>query len=292
MQQMIRCPNCGSPNTPGQRFCGTCGANLPAGCPNCGAENEPDARFCGNCGAQLLGDYQQGDWGQQQDPMQQGGWGTPPGMQQQGGWNQPPQPPSPGMQQQAAWGQPPSPGLQQQAWGQPPQQPGGQRQGNWGQPAGMPRQNAWAPGAPGAQRKAPSSQGTYLIILLVVLLIGLGGFGYWAFYGSPPWQGSSSGSTSLSITGGPLFSPTSTEGSDTVSMAVTWETSDLSIGNVEYGIDTSYGSVSNWESNYVKSHSIEITGLDKDTSYHCRIVSKDKKGNEVTSNDISFKTPQ
>lgn len=280
MQQMIRCPNCGSPNTPGQRFCGTCGANLPAGCPNCGAENEPDARFCGNCGAQLLGDYEQGDWGQQQDTMQQqGGWGTPQSMQQQGGWNQPPQPPqSPGMPQQAAWGQ-------------SPQQPGMQRQGNWGQPGGMPRQNAWAPGVPAAPRTASSSQGTYLVILLVVLLIGLGGFGYWAFYGSPPWQGSS-GSTSLSITGGPLFSPTSPEGSDTVNMTVTWETSDLAIGNVEYGADTSYGSVSNWESNYVKSHSIEIVGLDKDTSYHCRIVSKDQKGNEVTSNDIGFKTPQ
>jgi hypothetical protein len=279
MQQIIRCPNCGSPNTPGQRFCGTCGANLPAGCPNCGAENDPDARFCGNCGAQLLGDFQQGDWGQQQSPVQQGGWGAPPGMQQQAGWNQPPQPPQP----------PQSPSMQQQGgWGQPPQPPGMQQQAGWGQPPGMQRQATWAPAAP---RSASSSQGTFLVILLVVLLIGLGGFGYWAFYGSPPWQGSSS-SSALSITGGPLFAPASAEGSDTVNMTITWETSDLAIGSVEYGTSTSYGSVSNWESNYVKSHSVEIVGLDKDSSYHCRVISKDKKGNQVTSNDVGFKTPQ
>jgi hypothetical protein len=132
----------------------------------------------------------------------------------------------------------------------------------------------------------------FLVIILVVLLIGLGGFGYWAFYGSPPWQGSSS-SSSFSITSGPLFVPAATdETSDTVDMTITWETDELTIGRVEYGSSTSYGSFSNWESNYVKSHSIILTGLDKDTSYHCRVVAKDKKGNEVTSNDVGFKTPQ
>ena len=37
MQQMTRCPNCGSPNAMGQKFCGICGAALTACCPNCGA---------------------------------------------------------------------------------------------------------------------------------------------------------------------------------------------------------------------------------------------------------------
>ncbi|MEJ2739707.1 MAG: zinc-ribbon domain-containing protein [Dehalococcoidia bacterium] len=274
MQQIIRCPNCGTPNTPGQRFCGACGANLPAGCPNCGAENDPGAKFCGNCGAQLLGDAQPGGWEQQPPDMQQGGWGIPAGMQQQGGWSQqpPPPPPPPPQQQPVGWGSPPPP--------PPPQQPGG-----WGQP----QQNAWAGTAP---RSSSSSHGTFLVIILVVLLIGLGGFGYWAFYGSPPWQGSSS-SSSLSITSGPLFVPAvSDETSDTIDMTITWETNELTIGSVEYGSSTSYGSVSSWESNYVKSHSIVLTGLDKDTSYHCRVVAKDKQGNEVTSNDVGFKTPQ
>lgn len=81
MQQIVNCPNCGSPNAPGQKFCGACGGQLPVGCPNCGAGIEPGARFCGNCGAQLPG--------MQQQP---GGWGQPPGgMQQQpGGWRQSP----------------------------------------------------------------------------------------------------------------------------------------------------------------------------------------------------------
>jgi hypothetical protein len=273
MQQIIRCPNCGTPNTPGQRFCGACGANLPAGCPNCGAENDPGAKFCGNCGAQLLGDVQQGGWEQQSPGMQQEAWGAPAGMQQQqSGWSQPVQSP------------PPPPPQQPGGWGQPRQQPG-----NWGQPMDMQRQGAWAGSAP---RSAPSSQGTFLVIILVVLLIGLGGFGYWAFYGSPPWQGSSSSST-LSITGGPLFVPSGPdESSDTVDMTITWETNELTIGSVEYGTSTSYGSVSNWESNYVKSHSIVLTGLDKDTSYHCRVIVKDKKGNQIESNNVGFKTPQ
>ena len=51
MQQVIRCPNCGSPNPPGQRFCNVCGANMASGCPNCGAPLDPASRFCGNCGA-------------------------------------------------------------------------------------------------------------------------------------------------------------------------------------------------------------------------------------------------
>src|SRR5438132_896161 len=47
------CPECGSENPAGKRFCGDCGTTLAAGCPACGAENPPDKRFCGDCGAPL-----------------------------------------------------------------------------------------------------------------------------------------------------------------------------------------------------------------------------------------------
>ena len=51
----MTCPACGTDASPGQRFCGECGASLAAGCPRCGTANPPGQRFCGECGAQLSG---------------------------------------------------------------------------------------------------------------------------------------------------------------------------------------------------------------------------------------------
>jgi len=65
------CPNCGKPLRPGAKFCGHCGATLPAAapplatgqqaappaaaqpgalCPHCGKPVRPGAKFCSNCG--------------------------------------------------------------------------------------------------------------------------------------------------------------------------------------------------------------------------------------------------
>lgn len=61
----IACPNCGKPLRPGAKFCGNCGATLPAGgaprpasqlapgevaCPHCGKPVRQGAKFCNNCG--------------------------------------------------------------------------------------------------------------------------------------------------------------------------------------------------------------------------------------------------
>ena len=97
MQQTGRCPSCGSPMAPGQRFCGACGAQLSANCSYCGVAINPGARFCLNCGAPV------GGGGPQQPPQ-------PGGYPQQPGWGQP-QPG--GYPQQPGWGQPQPP------WGQP-----------------------------------------------------------------------------------------------------------------------------------------------------------------------------
>lgn len=53
---MNSCPSCGGEVAPGQRFCGACGASLPAGCPRCGASAPSGQRFCANCGAPLTAD--------------------------------------------------------------------------------------------------------------------------------------------------------------------------------------------------------------------------------------------
>src|SRR5690349_3801753 len=49
----MRCPNCGSENPTGKRFCEDCGTPLADRCPRCGAETTAGKRFCGECGAPL-----------------------------------------------------------------------------------------------------------------------------------------------------------------------------------------------------------------------------------------------
>ncbi|MDP9340784.1 MAG: zinc-ribbon domain-containing protein, partial [Actinomycetota bacterium] len=47
------CPNCGTENRAGRKFCANCGGALAVACPSCGAANEPEDRFCGKCGSAL-----------------------------------------------------------------------------------------------------------------------------------------------------------------------------------------------------------------------------------------------
>lgn len=68
MQYIYVCRNCGMQNSPSQRFCAGCGAQLATFCPYCSADMAPASRFCTSCG-QYLGWDQQLGWNQQQ------GWG-------------------------------------------------------------------------------------------------------------------------------------------------------------------------------------------------------------------------
>jgi hypothetical protein len=242
MQQTVRCPNCGSPNAPGQKFCGFCGGPINISCPNCGAPLDSNDKFCGNCGAQ---------------------------MPAQASPQTPPQSPYTQQQRGAQWNQ-------QQGWGQ--QQPG-----MYGPPqGGVAYQGAYG-AAPRRQSSMP------LIILLVVLIFALGGFAYWAFLGTPPWAGGG-GSTSL-IKTGPFIQALSDNSTSTRNVTITWETTVDTLGKVEYGLDTSYGSNTPYETSATKSHSIQLTGLTPETSYHYRVVNK-YNNNEVQSNDYTFSTPQ
>ena len=47
------CQKCGSPVTPGMKFCESCGAKIEASavCPKCGAALAPNVKFCESCGA-------------------------------------------------------------------------------------------------------------------------------------------------------------------------------------------------------------------------------------------------
>jgi len=49
----VICPNCGTLNEPGRKFCGECATRLAIICPNCGTANTPGVKFCGECGTSL-----------------------------------------------------------------------------------------------------------------------------------------------------------------------------------------------------------------------------------------------
>jgi len=49
----MECPECGTENRAGRKFCAECGAKLGWLCPECDFENEADERFCGGCGKPL-----------------------------------------------------------------------------------------------------------------------------------------------------------------------------------------------------------------------------------------------
>jgi hypothetical protein len=73
--------------------------------------------------------------------------------------------------------------------------------------------------------------------------------------------------------------------------AIIWNTDEPSDSQVEYGLNTNYGSTSPLDANRVTSHSVTLSGLAANTTYHYRVKSKDASGNSKTSADFTFTTP-
>src|SRR5262245_21316430 len=51
---MASCPACHAENPASNKFCGECGARMPAGCPACGHVHPAGQQVCGECGAGLV----------------------------------------------------------------------------------------------------------------------------------------------------------------------------------------------------------------------------------------------
>jgi len=78
-------------------------------------------------------------------------------------------------------------------------------------------------------------------------------------------------------------------------VVVSWNTDEAATSQVEYGIGVSGKSYSNktqQEENYTTSHVVVISNLRPSTSYHFRVVSKDKSKNIAESADNSVLTEQ
>lgn len=88
---------------------------------------------------------------------------------------------------------------------------------------------------------------------------------------------------------GPKVSGIASENVENNKATIKFSVSEEADAKVEYGTDTSYGK-NKEESSKKTSHSIELTDLEANKTYHYRIISKDAAGNSTTSGDNEFTT--
>jgi peptidoglycan hydrolase-like protein with peptidoglycan-binding domain len=74
------------------------------------------------------------------------------------------------------------------------------------------------------------------------------------------------------------------------SAMVTWDTNVAANSQIEFGTTTSYTSSSTLDSSLVTSHSVILTGLTINTTYHFEVISIDSLGNLTASTDATFIT--
>jgi hypothetical protein len=68
---------------------------------------------------------------------------------------------------------------------------------------------------------------------------------------------------------------------------ITWITNEPATSQVEYGITTDYGYITNEDNTYTSDHSVVIN-YPTDTPCHFRVISKDRAGNQSVSDDNSW----
>jgi hypothetical protein len=75
------------------------------------------------------------------------------------------------------------------------------------------------------------------------------------------------------------------------SATITWVTDIPSIGQVDYDVNLPYANSTPPESNPLYAHTVTLTNLIDNASYHFRVRSTDSAGNIATSADTVFVTP-
>lgn len=74
-----------------------------------------------------------------------------------------------------------------------------------------------------------------------------------------------------------------------ISSTITWDTDSLSTSRVDYGTTVSYGNSAS-DPNLVRAHTLVITGLTCNTSYHYKVSSTNAKDLTTVSTDSTFTT--
>ncbi|HNV68622.1 MAG TPA: fibronectin type III domain-containing protein, partial [Candidatus Ozemobacteraceae bacterium] len=73
--------------------------------------------------------------------------------------------------------------------------------------------------------------------------------------------------------------------------SVVWLTDEAATSQVEYGFSPAYGQLTNLVPTLTFGHQVNLTNLLPQTTYHYRVRSKDANGNEGTSSNGTFTTP-
>ena len=87
----------------------------------------------------------------------------------------------------------------------------------------------------------------------------------------------------------PEISNVQTKDNEGDSILITWETNENCDSRVKYGFDQSYG-LEKYNSDMIKSHSVKLTNLESDRTYHFCVNTTDGAGNYNESKDFVFKT--
>ena len=88
----------------------------------------------------------------------------------------------------------------------------------------------------------------------------------------------------------PVISGVSVSNITTTSATITWTTDEPATSQVEYGLTMTYGNSSSVDSSLVETHTVLLSGLIPNTTYHYRVKSEDKSGNAGISPDHTFTT--
>ncbi|MCX8158004.1 MAG: PA14 domain-containing protein [Verrucomicrobiae bacterium] len=73
-------------------------------------------------------------------------------------------------------------------------------------------------------------------------------------------------------------------------VVITWQTDEPATRQVEYGLTVAYGNMSTLGGTFATAHSVSIGNLAPETTYHYRVRSRDRAGNETISEDKIFTT--
>lgn len=89
----------------------------------------------------------------------------------------------------------------------------------------------------------------------------------------------------------PVIKNISASSETETSTVITWTTNEPGNSQVEYGKTTEYDLTATSDELTI-THSVNLSGLEPNTTYYYRVKSKDKAGNEASSTENTFVTPQ
>ncbi|MFH1061266.1 MAG: fibronectin type III domain-containing protein, partial [Candidatus Omnitrophota bacterium] len=101
---------------------------------------------------------------------------------------------------------------------------------------------------------------------------------------------SSTTTVALADTTAPVISSVASTNVTSTGSTITWTTNESATSQVEYGPTVSYGTSTAIDASLVTSHSVAVSGLTSNTTYHFRVKSKDAANNEAISADSTFAT--